>query len=117
MKGKILPRSKLGVAVAVAYLLLVFFFLTVMLFGKGGLHGSAAMAALFVIILTLPLSLGVIGITDSLKSGTPNDQLDYLFVAMLVVCGVINAGVIYLAVGFVVRALRALAKKLARKST
>jgi hypothetical protein len=69
------------------------------------------MASFFVVILTLPLSLVVIWLADLLKAALGNDLIDYLFPAMLAVCGVINAGVIYLAVGFVIRALRTLVRK------
>ena len=109
--SRFVPRSKLGAAIAVAYLLLVFFLLAIFHGGEGGLHGSAAFASLFVVIITLPLSLGVIRIADLLKPAMSTGQLDYLFLAMLAVCGIINAAVIYIAVGFTIQALRALTKK------
>ena len=116
MKGRTiteyLPESKLGTAVAGAYLLLVFFLLMVTAFGGRGLHSGTGMTALFAVILTLPLSWVVGWITDFLGPAPTYEQVDYLLLVMLAVCAVINAGVIYLVVGFVSRASRVLFRKL-----
>ena len=109
---KTLPKSKLGGAAAGAYLLLVFFLLTVAAFGGGGLHGRAAMASVFVVILTLPLSWVALWMSDSLNPAPAYELV--LFLAVIAVGAIINAGVIYLAVGFVSRALRASFRKLSQ---
>ena len=115
MKGqdvtRIIPRSALGAAIAVGYLLLVFFLMVLIVTGDKGLHSGTAMLALFVIALTLPLSWVGSEIVDSVKPSQSYDGTDYLFVALMGVSALINAGVIYLLVGFAIRGLRSLARK------
>jgi hypothetical protein len=77
-------------------------------FGGGGLHSGTAMAALFVLILASPLSWVAASITDSLNAAPTDERVHYLFLGMLAVCALVNAGVIYLVVGFLTQALRAL---------
>ena len=107
---KFLPRSKLGAAIAVAYLLLVFLLYVLILTGDKGLHSGTPMLALFLIAITLPLSWVSSEITDYLNPTASYEGVDYLFLSLVAVSAVINAGVIYLLVGFAMRGLRTLAR-------
>lgn len=109
--SKVPLKSRSGAAVAAAYLLLVFALLMVTAFGGGGLHSGTAMAALFVVILTFPLSWVGLWTLDLLNPPPTYEQ--GIFLAILAACAIINAGVIYLVVGFVSRAIQAVVKKVA----
>jgi hypothetical protein len=109
---KYFPKSKLGLAVAVVYLLPVFFLLYVSIFGGGGLHGSGAMASLFLMILASPLSWIVVWIVDVLPLAK---QLNgFIALGGVLLCAFINATVIYFVVGWVSRKIAEYFSRLSR---
>jgi len=110
---KYLPKSKLGAVIAVLYLLFILVLTTVGLSGGGG-HGNPAVLLLaLAFILTLPTSLLETAIMDYISPSPPaNSSAEEISViSILVVSAVINAIIIYLAVGFISRALQKLFKK------
>ena len=78
-------------------------------FGGGGLHGTAAMSSLFVIILTSPLSWVAFWISDSFNAKPAYELV--LFLVVISAGALFNAGIIYLVVGSVSRGLQAIARK------
>lgn len=108
---KYLPKSRFGAAAAGLYLLLVFFLSAITVTGDRGLHSGAAMTALFVFFLTLPLSWLALSATNYLNPTPTYESVDYLFIVLLTICAFMNAAIIYLLVGLVSRALRALFRK------
>jgi len=67
------------------------------------------MSALFLIILTSPLSWAAFWISDSFNAAPAYELV--LFVVIIAAGALFNAGVIYLVVGFVSRGLQAIARK------
>lgn len=108
---KYLPRSITGAVVAGFYLSIVGYLIWGFVFGSGGPHGEAGTSFLYAFIVTLPLSTIVLASTLDLKGAEQSALHYYLLVTGLAVCGLINATLIYLVLGFVSRALSALSKK------
>jgi len=108
---KYLPRSIAGAIVAGMYLLVVGYLIWGFVFGSGGPHGEAGTSFLYAFVVTLPLSTIVLSSTLDLKGADPSGFNDFLIVTGLAVCGLINAAMIYLILGFVSQGLRALANK------
>ena len=88
---KYFPKSKVGAAIAGAYLLLLIILLMVAMFGEAGLHaGNGYKAAILIFVLTLPIS----GVAIAIGIG--------LFFPVMVVLGALfNAAIIYLVCVFV----------------
>ena len=103
---KYLPKSKLGAAAAGLYLLLVVIVVLGAIFGSKGLHGGAGISALFVYFLSFPLGWVVTWIIDSMKYGTANEVVVYIFLIIFALCFLFNAAVIYLLVGYIGFGLR-----------
>ena len=99
---KYFPRSKLGAAAAIIYLLFVFFLIGSSIAGDGGLHGYGSMAFLFAYLLALPLS------EFALTDGQASRSQEFVSAGILAASAIVNAVLIYLVVSAVSRGLRAL---------
>ena len=109
---KYIPKSMPGAIIAVLYLLLTGYLISVFAFGGGGgPHGEAGTAFIYSWVLTLPLSAVLTAILLEQRESQPNTTLDLLFIFGLAVCALINAGIVYLVIGFAASGLRALLKK------
>ena len=106
-----LPKSKIGIVIAVLYLLLVLVLTTVGLSGGG--HADPAVLLLgLAIILTLPTSWLAMATMDYLNPSPPTyssaEQISMIF--LLGLSAAINAVIIYLLIGYLIRGIRALLK-------
>ena len=110
---KYLPKSKLGAVAAALYLLLLGFLLVVAATGDKGLHSGTGLLLLLVFFLTMPWSWAALRIMDYISPSPPTFSMweQITVYGALALCAVINSAIIYLAVGFASRGIRALFKK------
>lgn len=102
---KYLPKSKLGAAFAIPYLLILAVLISLGTFGGGGLHSGGTMALFLAITLTLPLSYLLSGLLFALNFEALDDSVEkVVIIGVLIVSALINAGLIYLTFGFLSRA-------------
>ena len=107
-----MPKSKVGAALAAAYLLIVFLVSTPFLFeaivngSRGGLHSTSGMALFFTIVLTLPLSWPGMWVLDTYFGAASEAIKAFLMMCLLALSAVVNASVIYLFVSGIGRLFR-----------
>ncbi len=110
---KYLPKSKLGAAFAIPYLLILAVLISLGIFGGGGLHGGGTLALVLAITLTLPLSYLLSWGLFALNLEALDDSVEkVLIIGVLIVSTLINAGLIYLAFGCLSRAFASFRKSL-----
>lgn len=115
---KYLPKSKLGALFAIVYLLLVIAVSLPLIldYGNSNVHSGNLLFGFLAFYLTLPLNLLVFYLLDFLTIANKSAE-QFVILAFLSICAIVNATVIYFAVRFASRMIKAVIKYFGKRNT
>jgi hypothetical protein len=115
---KYFPKSKLGAVIAGLYLLLVIALSVPLIasYGDSNVHSGNVPFAMLIVFLTLPLNLLAFYLLDLLTITNKSAEQVVTF-AVLSICAIVNAIVIYFVVGFISRMFKAVFRYFGKGNT